>query len=851
MTFIKRFALILFCLFSLNLPAQEELKALQLKASPLIPIYNPVLIDDIDVNKNSFEIQSLLQTQVDFNLVRWSKELATADNEGVFSLPFAPYDREIPSRDKAIQLLSFNIDADRYCKAELSVVSTDRFEVYINGKKEKSKETKEDSLSKANTLNIDLTLEPSRYEVIIKRLACVKNFDESKMKAWIKPAKKDSLAAITITTDAKRRITIRDIMEGNRLVSGNLSSTGNYFLINTKNVLPEGKSSNLLELRETGSNKTVFRFPSDLSPHWLNKEDKLIYSRQGLNDKDLFLFDAVSLEETKIAENIRFDSYAMSPNNQFIVFTVKEEIPADKGDLKRVLTPGDRSGAFRNRYSLYLYTLKDKTKQRLTFGRTDLHLSDISPDSRKALLYASKETNDRPFTTSALYEMDLRTLALDTLLKDPFMANAFYSPDGQKILITGSPEAFNRIGENIKEGQISNCYDNQAFIYDRKTKEINPITKNFNPNIIGAQWASYDNNIYFRVEEKDYIRVYQYDTKSESYTLLDLPEEIIATFQVSESNPMALFRGESASNAYRLYRYDLRTKTAVLLADPFRKQLNELALSPMYDWTFRSEESGSSIEGRYYLPYNYEKGKKYPMIVYYYGGTSPVSRVFESTYPLHTYAALGYVVLTMQPSGTTGFGQEFAARHVNAWGKTTAQEIIDGVRKFCEEHAFVDDTKIGCIGASYGGFMTQYILTQTDLFAAAISHAGISAITSYWGEGYWGYSYSGAASAFSYPWNNPNLYIDQSPLYKADKITTPLLLLHGTADTNVPIGESIQMFNALKILGKTVEFVQVQGENHAIYDYKKRIEWNKTIHAWFAKWLKGQPEWWETLYPER
>jgi dipeptidyl aminopeptidase/acylaminoacyl peptidase len=212
---------------------------------------------------------------------------------------------------------------------------------------------------------------------------------------------------------------------------------------------------------------------------------------------------------------------------------------------------------------------------------------------------------------------------------------------------------------------------------------------------------------------------------------------------------------------------------------------------------------------------------------------------------------MGYVVLTMQPSGTTGFGQEFSARHVNAWGKMTAGEIIEGTRTFCEEHAFVDTTKIGCIGASYGGFMTQYILTQTDLFTAAISHAGISSIASYWGEGYWGYSYSGAASAFSYPWNNPDLYINQSPLYKADKITTPLLLLHGSADTNVPVGESIQMFNALRILGKTVEFVQVQGENHAIYDHAKRIEWNKTIHAWFARWLKDQPEWWDALYPER
>ena len=147
--------------------------------------------------------------------------------------------------------------------------------------------------------------------------------------------------------------------------------------------------------------------------------------------------------------------------------------------------------------------------------------------------------------------------------------------------------------------------------------------------------------------------------------------------------------------------------------------------------------------------------------------------------------------------------------------------------------------------------MTQYLQTQTDLFAAAVSHAGISNIASYWGEGYWGYLYSGTASAGSYPWNNPDLYVRQSPLFRADKINTPLLLLHGTADTNVPIGESIQMYIALKILNKPVEFIQVESENHAIYDYDKRIQWNYAIYAWFTKWLKGDSRWWDSMYGDK
>ena len=95
--------------------------------------------------------------------------------------------------------------------------------------------------------------------------------------------------------------------------------------------------------------------------------------------------------------------------------------------------------------------------------------------------------------------------------------------------------------------------------------------------------------------------------------------------------------------------------------------------------------------------------------------------------------------------------------------------------------------------------MTQYLQTKTDIFAAAMSHAGISDITSYWGEGYWGYSYNAIAAADSYFWKNPKLFTKQGSLFNIDKINTPLLLLHGTVDTYVPIGESIQLFNALKI----------------------------------------------------
>ena len=107
------------------------------------------------------------------------------------------------------------------------------------------------------------------------------------------------------------------------------------------------------------------------------------------------------------------------------------------------------------------------------------------------------------------------------------------------------------------------------------------------------------------------------------------------------------------------------------------------------------------------------------------------------------------------------------------------------------------------------------------------------------------------AAADSFPWSRKDIFVNQSPLFNADKITTPLLLLHGAADTNVPPGESAQLFTALKLLGREVEYVQFFDQNHHILAYGKRVLWTKSILAWFDRWLKGQPEWWFDLYPPR
>ena len=810
-----------------------------------VPVHKPVMLDSVNLNNTPYSEEMLLSSALSFpRQERFTKKM-TPDTAGFFFL-------EKPVAGKAFQLLSFHVSGDRYGRGKITVTSPNPLELWVDNEKRATKSQVNDSLHQSGQVDAHLNGFTNNVRIVIKMLTDAENKTAPAVKITLKPDDADSLLVYTFDNHQGRRIQIKDILEGKRVNNAIISPGGRFVLLSLRETLPGGENRNYTEVYDVKQKRTILYEPATRSQlNWMPKQDLLYYVTDSEDGRSIVTLDPLTTESKVIARGLPKETFHIAPDEKSLFFSAKETLLiSNPGGLKRLIGIDDRQTDYRDRYFLYRYFFDTGLTQQLTFGRQTASLNDVTDDLQYLLFSTSEEDlAERPFRRSSLYRLNLETMEVDTLWKDQtFTYSAQFSPDGKQLLIHGAPEAFNGIGLNIGTGQIANSYDTQSFLMDIDTKKVEPVTKFFNPSISAQEWNKLDNIIYYRVEEGDCANMYRYHTRTKKFEKLPLKEEVISSFNIAENALWATYTGVSVSNSNRSYLLNLRTMKSTLISDPYAERLNRLALGEVRNWHFTSS-FGDVIEGRYYLPPHFRPDKKYPLIVYYYGGTSPTARTFESTYPLHVYAAQDYVVYTLQPSGTTGYGQEFSARHVNAWGEQTADEIIEGVKAFVAAHPFVDGTKIGNIGASYGGFMTQYLITQTDLFAASVSHAGISNITSYWGEGYWGYSYSAGASAGSFPWNNPELYVKQSPLFHADKIKTPLLLLHGTADTNVPIGESIQMYTALKLLNKPVEFIQVEGENHAIYDYGKRIAWNNAIHAWFAKWLKNDPRWWDSMYP--
>ena len=819
----------------------ETIEVKTLKYAGPYVVAQPWMADSVNIKGEAFDLKQLLDSPLSFTLLNKGKEVSAAQLLA-------------DKQQDALHLASFCVSNTQRTKATIAVEGLEQYRLFVDG------EQVAVNGDKAETI-----LTPSQHTVVIKYLTR-KNASADKKSIKLTVTAANGAPLSVGDAAAKRAYNIYDVICAPNYPSVSISPNGKFIVVRKTWVDRKGNNHSISELRNYQTNRVMATFEESVK--WMPASNKLYFTQKASDSSiageekqdgtlQLITINPLTMEREVLASHLPEGWFQFTPDEKTLIYTLTTEGRKKDPQVYDVKEPEDRLPGWRERSNLAKYDLASGILQPLTFGYHNIYLMDISADSRYLLIGKEEERlTKRPTTLTSFYRLDLGSMnassattpKVETLIeKGEFLNSAQFSPDGKSILVSASPEAFNGIGKNVEEGQTPSMIDTQLYLMTLSDKKVRPLTRDFNPNVQSVDWSKADGNIYFTAEDKDCVHLFQLNPKSGKFTLLKTPEEYIKSFSLASSAAEMAFSGQSASNADRLYKMNTKALKSQLVDDLSARELKDVELGECKAWNFVNSR-GDTLCCRYYLPPHFDAAKKYPMIVNYYGGCSPTSRMFQSRYPHHVYAAMGYVVLVVNPSGATGFGQKFSARHVDTAGEGVAEDIISSTQAFCDEHAFVNRKKIGCIGASYGGFMTQYLQTKTDLFAAAISHAGISDHTSYWGEGYWGYSYSEVSMANEYPWTNKHLFVDQSPLYNADKIHTPLLFVHGTADNNVPVGESIQLYTALKLLGRPTAMVLVDGQDHHIIDYEKRLKWQNTIFAWFAKWLQDDASWWTEMY---
>lgn len=730
----------------------------------------------------------------------------------------------------------FYISATHYGKVQIKVYSRSRMALFSEDKKlgEQLNTTATDTVPGIKA-TIALTPGVSRY--FVRHLQLHADTVPQLFAVEVTPEPK-SKVKYTFSTDGDKVITPQLLTTGRALSSVKYSPSGKYCILTSAKM--DGNAA-LFTAKMYNDKGEVVRNDVDPYSNWMPNEDRLYYVKTLSGKRYLYTANPMGGDEQLLYSHLPKGNFSFTPDGKRIVIYIEQEGDKKDDKVRFVRDPNDRMPGWRNGAEVCIIDLASSTIMPIAVGKSNLFLTDV--DALGNILFLKQHTNwkQEPYDFVDLYLYHPQTGETDTLVRnDVDLSMAKFLPDGHSIVVKGSPNSFGGVGSQLGTRR-ANSFEGELFIYDVNTRKARCITKDFDPSVSTYKMDS-KGRIFISADNGSRLPLYCFDGKSISK--LPASEEYITNFSIPKDGSKVAYIGQSATNSYRCKV--IQKGREKLLFDLDAITMKGFIRPVVKDFAF--SYNGTPIEAWYVLPPHFDPNKKYPLLVYYYGGTTPTHRYVEGRWSLPMFAAQGYVVLSLNPSGCIGYGQEYAARHLNAWGEPTASEIIACIKSFAAQNSFIDAKHIGCFGASYGGFMTEYLVSKTDLFAAAISHAGISSISNYWGSGYWGMGYNAVAAYNSYPWNRKDIYVERSPLFRADKIHTPLLLLHGDQDTNVPTAESVNLYNALKVLGREVAFVEFTKQDHVIVEAQRRQAWYQTMLAWFAKYLQGDAAWWNDLY---
>jgi dipeptidyl aminopeptidase/acylaminoacyl peptidase len=341
--------------------------------------------------------------------------------------------------------------------------------------------------------------------------------------------------------------------------------------------------------------------------------------------------------------------------------------------------------------------------------------------------------------------------------------------------------------------------------------------------------------------------VFAYNLETVQYSRVSTGAAI-SSLTLSADGRRSAFIYESAAAPGDVYVSDAPFQESRRLTET-NPQVNDLALGETEVMTWKSTD-GLEVEGVLLKPVGFDPAKKYPLMVVVHGGpTGAFTNSFRVSYGDggQFWAGQGWAVLYPNPRGSTNYGEKFMRGNIPDWGGGDYRDLMSGVDAVIAR-GIADPEKLAVQGWSYGGYMTAWIVSQTDRFKAAMMGAGLSNLPSMYNTtdipAYLGGFFKGYPSKATLA-----LFNERSGITNVDRVTTPLLILHGGNDERVPIGQPMEFYRALKDRGKTVELVFYPREGHGLQEYYHQLDRLKRQYEWITKYTLGDDKVRKTTTP--
>ena len=588
------------------------------------------------------------------------------------------------------------------------------------------------------------------------------------------------------------------------------------------------------------------------APRWSPDGKKIAYTNGG----QIWVMDSDGDNKTQVTKiSTSAAGPVWSPDGKWIAFTsevhpdcndddcnMKKDEAADKSKVKAHIT---ERLLFRHwdewrdvkRTHVFVISSKGGTAKDLTPGDFDSPPYAaatgvdyaFSPDSRELAYVRNPDKVEAISTNSDIYVLPVaggpgRNI---TAKNRGYDVGPIYTRDGKSIIYRSQ----------ATEGFEADRW--RLMLYNRATGSSVELTKGFDLQVEEVALSPDGNSIYFTTGERGHQPIYKIPAPGGASK--KIVGDVFATnLQITPDGRSLVFVNSSMAMPAEVYRANADGSSLTSLTSANRELMARFGLKKVeeVEWT---GALGKKIHGFVVKPTSFDASKKYPLVVLIHGGPqSAWNDNWGYRWNPQVFADNGCVVFAPNPRGSTGYGQQFVNEISGDWGGKAYTDIMNGVADVLRRNSFIDRNRIGAAGASYGGYMINWIEGHNNdprfRFKVLVSHDGVYNLESMYGatEELWftDWEFKGT------PWTNPAMYQRWSPSNSVKNFKTPILIIHSELDYRVPFGEGLQLFTAAQRMGVDSKLLVFPDEGHWVLKPQNSQLWYHTVLDWLDKYLK-------------
>ena len=448
----------------------------------------------------------------------------------------------------------------------------------------------------------------------------------------------------------------------------------------------------------------------------------------------------------------------------------------------------------------------------------------VSPDGAEVCFARNDDAVEATSTNAELFVVPTRGGAALKISGSPGYDGApRYSPDGTMIAF----RAQQRAGFEADRWRL--------MVYDRRLKATRSLTDDFDRQVESLDWSPDSRTLYFAAGDAARQPIYSVPAAGGPVKMVR-GKGTFDDLQASPDGRTLIATKMSATHPPEIYRVSVDGSSMTPVTRVNDAFLAGFSLRPGESVTYTGAAE-KAVQAWIFTPADFDPAKRYPLLVLIHGGPQGVwGDAWSYRWNYQVFANAGYVVFAPNPRGSIGWGQEFVDDITLDWEGKAYEDIMRGT-DYAEALPYVEKGRTAAAGASYGGYMVNWIAGHTDRYRALVTHDGIFDLRSMYSstEELWfpDWEFGGP------PWESPEFYLRASPSRFVTRFKTPTLVVHGEKDHRVPLEQGLSMFTALQLRGVPSRLLIFPDENHWVLKPANSVRWYQEVLGWLDRWTKG------------